>query len=108
MSDAFSYKRGMRLPRRIITLAGNGLTTLSAVDSIKFVYRKMGAVERNEIVAAVVDAAALTIEVDFGTVDTDEIAQYQWHVEVTVSGLVMAFPERNFYTFSVTATIEVT
>jgi hypothetical protein len=102
--DAFSYKKGMRLPSRIITLAGNGVTSLAQLDvgSIKFVYRKKGVVERNEILATIVDAAARTISVDFGTVDTDEIAQYQWHVEARIGGLSMAFPEVGFYTFSVT------
>lgn len=108
MSDVFSYKKGMRLPSRIITLAGNGITTLTELDpgSIKFVYRKKGVAERVEIAASIVSASAKTIEVDFGAVDTDEIAQYQWHVEATVGGLTMAWPERGFYTFSVTEAIE--
>lgn len=107
-TDAFSYKRGMRLPARIITLTGNGVTTLAALDSnsIKFVYRKKGVVERKLIAATISDAAAMKIEVDFGTIDTATIAQYQWHVEAAIGGLVMAFPELGFYTFSVTDTIE--
>lgn len=109
MSDAFSYKRGMRLPSRIVTLAGNGLTTLDTVDpgSINFVYRTKAANERKLIAAVVVDAAAMKVEIDFGSVDTSVIAQYQWHIEATVGGLPMAFPERGFYTFSVTDQIEV-
>lgn len=107
MKDAFSYKKGMRLPSRFITLAGNGVTSLTQLDvgSIKFVYRKTGVAERNAIDATIVDAAAMRISVDFGTVDTDEIAQYQWHVEAKIGGLPMAFPEVGFYTFSVTDTI---
>lgn len=104
---AFSYKKGMRLPSRIITLAGNGVTSLAQLDSgsIKFVYRKKGVVERNEILATIVDAAARTIAVDFGAVGTDELATYQWHVEAKIGGLPMAFPEEGFYTFAVTDTI---
>lgn len=108
MSDAFSYKRGMRLPSRIITLTGNGLTSLTGVDpgSIKFVYRTQGTHERSVIVASVVDSPTMKIEVDFGAVNTGTIAQYQWHVEATVGGLPMAFPEKGFYTFSIVETIE--
>lgn len=108
MKDSFSYKKGMRLPSRFITLAGNGVTSLTQLDvgSIKFVYRKVGfPLERNVIDATIVDAAAMRISVDFGTVDTDELAQYQWHVEAKIGGLPMAFPEVGFYTFSVTDTI---
>lgn len=107
MSDAFSFKLGMRLPTRILTLAGNGLTSLATIDvgTIKFVYRKKGVAERNEIAATIFDSAKMQIAVNFGTVDTDELAQYQWHVEAKVGGLLMAFPEKGFYTFSVTETI---
>lgn len=107
--DAFSYKRGMRLPSRIITLVGNGVTNLTAIDpgSIKFVYRPKETNQRKEIAASVVDAALMKIDVDFGAVDTSVAAQYQWHVEATIGGLVMAWPEKGFYTFSVTETIEV-
>lgn len=109
MSDQFSYKRGMRLPSRIITLSGNGLTSLDSIDanSLKFVYRRKGVTERKEIAAMVVDEATMRIMVDFGAVDTAVIAQYQWHVEATIGGLPMAFPELGFYTFSITDTIEV-
>jgi len=108
MSDVFSYKRGMRLPSRIITLSGNGLTSLDTVDSgsVKFVYRRKGIAERIEISAIVIDEALMRIEVDFSSVDTGTIGQYQWHVEAKVGGLPMAFPERGFYTFSITETIE--
>jgi hypothetical protein len=107
MADAFSYKLGMRLPSRIITLSGNGLTSLDLIDpgSIKFVYRRKGVVERNEITATIVNSAKMQIAVDFGAVDTDEIAQYQWHVEARIGALPMAFPEVDFYTFSITGTI---
>lgn len=107
MSDAFSLKLGARLPSRTITLAGNGITSLDELDpgSIKFRYRKKGVVERNDIAAVIVDAAAMKIRVDFGAVDTDEIATYEWDIEATVGGLKMYFPEKGFYTFSVTGTI---
>lgn len=107
MVDAFSFKKGMRLPSRTIVLAGNGVTSLAQLDpgSIKFVYRKKGVVERNEILATITDAAAMKVRVDFAALDVDEIAAYQWHVEATIGGLGMAFPERGFYQFSVTDTI---
>ena len=108
MSDAFSYKRGMRLPARIITLSGNGLTNLDTITpgSIVFVYRKKGTTTRTTIAASVVSSAAMTVRVDFGSVDTAVIAQYQWHVEASIGGLAMAFPEQGFYTFSITEQIE--
>lgn len=108
LRDAFSFKRGMRLPSRIVTLVGNGLANLDSIDpgSIKFVYRKKGVVERNLITATVVSSTAMTIKVDFGTLDTDELARYEWHIEATIGGLGLAWPERDFYTFSVTETIE--
>ena len=107
MADLFSFKKGARLPSRTITLVGNGLTTLTGIDNAKFIYRKSGVVERTEILAVVVDVDLLQIRVDFAALDVDEISKYQWHVEVTIGGLVMCFPEKGFYTFSVTETIEV-
>jgi hypothetical protein len=106
MADAFSFKKGVRLPSRTITLSGNGLTTLVGVDQVVFVYRKKGVAERNEIIAVVTDAAAMKVRVDFGALDVDEIATYQWQCEAVVGGERMAFPEKGFYTFSVTENIE--
>jgi len=108
MSDAFSYKRGMRLPNRIITLAGNGLSNLDTVDpgSLNFVYRTSGFTgERKVIAAAISESAAMKIEVDFASIDTSVVAKYQWQVEATIGGLPLAWPESGFYTFSITDTI---
>lgn len=106
-SDLFSYKKGMRLPSRVLTLDGNGIASLAELDpgSIRFVYRKKGVAERNEITPTIVDAAARKIRVDFGAIDTNTIAAYQFHVEGMVGGKLLAWPERGFYTFSVTETI---
>jgi hypothetical protein len=109
MADAFSFKKGARAPDRIVALAGNGVTDLSTLDSgsIKFVYRAAGVVERNEITAAIEgDATDLRIRIPFGAVDVDEIGKYQWHIEAAVGGKLMYWPEKGFYTFSVTENIE--
>lgn len=105
-ADLFSFKRGARLPTRTITLVGNGLTNLDGIDGVKFVYRTAGVEERKEIVASVADSAAMKVQVAFGATDVAVEAKYQWHVEVTIGGLIMCFPEKGFFTFSVTDTIE--
>lgn len=107
MTDSFSYKQGAQLPSRIVTLSGNDLANLDAidVDSIKFVYRVVSKPERQEIVCTISDSATMKIEVDFSALDTDTIAQYQWHVEAKQDGLLMYFPEKGFFTFSVTENI---
>lgn len=110
MPDLFSFKRGIYGPARIVTLNGNGLTNLDGIDSVKFVYRTLvdgvPVEERNEIVATVHDSAAMQVLVTFSALDVDVEAKYQWQVEVVVGGVTMAFPEKGFYTFSVTDNIE--
>lgn len=110
MSDAFSYKHRMRLPSRIITLAGNGVASLSELDpgSIKFCYRVKDSQADRKLISAtpIGDPADLQVQVDFAAVDTGTEAQYEWHIEATINGLTLAWPERGFYTFSITDTIE--
>lgn len=109
MADAFSFKKGATAPDRIVTLTGNGVTDLSTLDggTIKFIYRTKGVAELNEIVAAIEgDPTNLQIRVPFGTVDTDVVAKYEWHIEAQQSGKKMYWPEKGFNTFSVTTTIE--
>jgi hypothetical protein len=107
MRDAFQFKRGARLPSRTMTLKSKATFDLATASSVKLVYRKVGVVERNEIVASSIDAPNKRVTFDFGTLDTDELAQYQWHVEAVFSGKRWDFPEGGFYTFSVVETIEV-
>lgn len=108
-TDAFSYKRGARLPVRIVTLAGNGLSDLSSLDvgSILFVYRTIGVDERKTITATIFDSPTMKIRVDFGAIDSATLGKYQWHIEAQVGGLTMCFPEKGFYSFSITDQIEV-
>lgn len=106
MSDAFSFKKGARLPSRTLTLSGNGITTLTGVDSVTFVYRESGVTERRTIAAVITDAPNMKVRVDFGASDVAAIKKFQWHVEAVVGGLTMCFPEKGFYTFSVTEAIE--
>jgi hypothetical protein len=107
MKDAFGCKRGARLPSREMTLKSSASFDLAAASSVTFVYRTMGVVERNEIVAVVVDAPTKKIRIDFADLDVDVEARYEWHVEVVFSSKRMDFPEVGFYTFSVTENIEV-
>jgi hypothetical protein len=110
MADSFSFKRGARLPVRVITITGNGLTNLDVIDSAKFVYRALvdsvPVEERREIAASVFDSDAMQVSVAFAALDVSVEGKYQWHIEVAVSGLLMYFPEKGFYTFSVTDNIE--
>ena len=108
MADAFSFKRTARLPIRVITLAGNGLSNLDGIDpgSVKFVYRQAGVEERKEIAGTVQDSAAMKVAIPFGAIDVATEGKYQWQIEVTVGGLTMCFPEKGFYTFAVTDNIE--
>lgn len=105
-TDAFSFKRGARLPVRIVTLSGNDLSNLDGIASATFVYRAIGVDERKEIAATVYDSAAMQVSVAFGAIDVATEGKYQWQVEVDVGGLVMTFPEKGFYTFSITDNIE--
>jgi hypothetical protein len=109
MADAFSFKRGASAPDRLVVLDGNDVTDLDALDggTLKFIYRTAGVVELNEIAAAIEGPGTdLTIRVAFDTVDTETIAKYQWHIEAQLSGKKMYWPEKGFYTFSVTENIE--
>lgn len=104
--DSFSFKRGARLPARIVQLAGNGLTSLDGISGATFVYRKIGISERKTIAANVHDSAAMQVSVAFGAIDVATEGKYQWQIEVDIGGLVMSFPEKGFYTFSITDNIE--
>lgn len=109
MADAFSFKRGASAPDRLVTLAGNNVTDLSALDggTIKFIYRRAGVTELNEIAAAIEGPTTdLVVRVAFDAINTETIAKYQWHIEAQVSGKKMYWPEKGFYTFSVTDNIE--
>lgn len=109
MSDAFSFKRGAELPARVITLSGNGVTTLAAIDAgtLLFVYREKGVeTDRRTINAQIVDAAAMKVEVDFSSVDTATLGRYEWEVEGQIAGRKLYWPEKGFYTFSVTDNID--
>ncbi len=104
MTDKFSFKKGARLPSREMTLTSSTDFNLQTADSVTFVYRKKGVAERNTIAPVILSPTK--IRVDFGSIDVDEIAQYEWHVEAVFSSKRMDFPERSFFTFSVTETIE--
>ena len=111
MSDAFSLKKGAGLPARVITLTGNGLANLDDVDTdgIKFVYRLkdrlVDAPTPVEIAATIVSSEARTILVVIDG-ETMDVGRYEWHVRALVGGKAMYFPERGFYYFAVTETIE--
>lgn len=107
MRQAFSFKRGARLPSREMTLTSSGTFDLALASSVTFVYRKLNVVERNEIVATVVDAPTKRIRVDFGATDVDTVSVYEWHIEAVFTGKTMTFPEDGFFQFSVVETIEV-
>jgi hypothetical protein len=105
MADKFSFKKGAVLPSRELTLTSEATFDLSTASSVTFVYRTQGTQERKTITAVVTDAPNGKIRVDFGAPDVATIGRYEWHVEAVFSGKTMVFPERDFYTFSVTATI---
>lgn len=107
MSDAFSFKVGAQLPSRTMTLTGNGLTSLASIDAntMLFVYRPKGTATRTTIPATIVDAAAMKIQIDFGTVDTATAGSFDWEIEAQIGGKKLYWPEKGFYSFSVTANI---
>ncbi len=106
MPDKFSFKKGARLPSRELLLESVASFDLSAASSVTFVYRAKGVDERRTIAAVVTDAPGKRIRVDFGANDVATIGVYEWHVEAVFTGQTMCFPERGFYTFSVTDTID--
>jgi hypothetical protein len=103
MADTFSFKKGARLPSREMTLSSAAAFDLTQAASVTFVYRTQGVAERKTIAAVVLSASR--IRVDFADTDVSTIAKYQWHIEAVFTGKTMCFPERDFYTFSVTETI---
>lgn len=105
MADKFSFKKGARLPSREMTLSSAAAFDLAQASSVTFVYRTQGVIERRTIVAVVVDAPTKKVRVDFGDVEVGTIGKFEWHIEAVISGKTMCFPERGFYTFSVTDTI---
>lgn len=114
MADLFSFKKGARLPSRSLKLKSHASFDLAQASSITFVYRTKGVVERRTITVSVYGATSYdaeeklysaSITVDFGDSDVATIAKYEWHVEAVFSGKTMCFPEKDFYTFSVTEPI---
>lgn len=114
MADLFSFKKGARLPSRSLKLKSSASFDLAQASSITFVYRTKGVVERRTIAVVVFGATtydaeteqySASITVDFGATDVATVASFEWHVEAVFSGKTMCFPEKDFYTFSVTETI---
>jgi hypothetical protein len=107
-ADAFSFKKDARLPSRIVTLSGNGLADLSTIDAntMLFVYRLKGDTVRKTITATITSIPLMKIQVDFASIDTQNLGKYEWHIEAQITGKKMYWPEKGFYTFSVTDNIE--
>lgn len=105
MADQFSFKKGARLPSRLIKLTSDAAFDLSTA-SVTFVYRPIASTERRTIAAVLVAGTTDTIRVDFDATAVAVVGQFEWQIEAVFGELTMIFPEREFFTFSVTPTIE--
>ena len=105
MAQLFSLKKGARLPSQTWTLTSGATFDLTTADSVKFVYRLKGTVERVEVTLAVVSAAVVRLDPPIGVSDSE--GTHQCHVEAVFAGLRMDFPNEGFDTFKITPTIEV-
>ncbi len=104
MALLFTIKKGARLPSQTWTLTSGAEFDLTEADTVMFVYRLKGQVERVEVALSVVSAAVVRLDPSEGVSDSE--GTHECHVEATFDGLRMDFPSTGLDTFKITPTIE--
>lgn len=106
MSTLFSLKKGARLPSVELTLTSNIAYNLADATEILFVYRAKGSTERVTEALSLVDAPTKKVRLDVTAAMVDTIGKFECHVEITIGGKLMCFPNVGFDEFVVSTTIE--
>jgi hypothetical protein len=104
MAQLFSLKKGARHPSQTWTQTSVAEFDLTEADSVTFVYRLKGQVERVEVTLTVVSAVVVRLDTDEGISDSE--GTHQCHVEAVFDGMRMDFPNEGFDTFKIGPTIE--
>lgn len=106
MALLFTVKKTARLPSIELTLTSTATYDLAAASSVNFVYHPKGGTGRTIVPLVTVDAPTKKVRLDLGSADVAVLGAFSCHVEVTIGGKVMCFPQKGFDEFQVTDTLE--
>lgn len=106
MSLLFSFKKGAQLPLIELTLTSSVSYDLADASAVNFVYRPKGGTGRTVVALQVTDAPNKKVSLALESTDVDDLGTYECHVEVTIGGKLMMFPQTGFDSFKITDTLE--
>lgn len=103
--ELFSIKQTTVLPSVELILDLPDGTDITIADTINFVWRPHGSTARNVVAMTIVDAATRRVRVDLTSPMVATIGDYDVQIELAFSSKVLAIPDEDFYSYSVTPTI---